>query len=89
MLALGTIWQQYIEIVCKAGKIAFGLTSDTSHNVSGWNSHVRDLYEDSRCAFLIWRQNRYPRNGMFADSMRRKRAVFKAALRRCRALKTL
>ena len=45
---------------------------------------MRVLYE-SRHAFLFWRQNDSPRNGRFADTMRRKRAIFKAALRRCRA----
>ena len=84
-LALGILWQKIIEVVCKAGKVVFGLTSAISHNVPALNSHVRDLYEESRHAFLFWRQNDSPRNGRFADTMRRKRAIFKAALRRCRA----
>ena len=34
--------------------------------------------------FFFWTQNGSPRNGIFADAMHRKRAIFKAALRRCR-----
>ena len=46
---------------------------------------MKELYEDSRNAFLVWRDNNSPRLGPLAENMRRARAIFKHALRRCRA----
>ena len=83
--ALDIIWQKIIEVVCKVGKIVFSLASNISHTIPFWNFHVRDLYEELRHTFLLWRKNGSPRNRIFVYSMRTKRAILKAALRRYRA----
>ena len=51
----------------------------------GWNAHVKQLYAESRDAFLFWRSSGSPRVGPVAQYMRRSRANFKFALRQCRA----
>ena len=78
------IWEDFSRVVNNAGRRVFGLTGATSHIVPGWNNYVKELYDLSRRSFLAWRQAGSPRSGIVTNKMRRRRAIFKAALRRCR-----
>ena len=80
-----TFGKNLLKLFVRLWKIVLGFTSDILHNMPGRNYHVRDLCEESRHAFFLWKHIGAPRNEIFADSMHRKKAVFKVALRRCRA----
>ena len=53
-------------------------------NRSGWNTYVRSKYEESRRALLTCCCAGFHGNDILADDMRRKRAVFKPSVRRCK-----
>jgi len=57
--------------------------NSTYKHVPGWNDYVKDLYTDSREAFVLWRDLGKPRNGPVSELMRRSRLSFKYALRQC------
>ena len=67
------------------GQCVFGTTKRKVYITPGWSEHVEELYEASINAFRSWRAQDSPREGPFADRMRRARATFKHALRQCRA----
>ena len=79
---LDDVWKSFTELVVQSGEAVFGYARNAARIVPGWNSYVKDLYEESRHAFMIWRGANSPRSGQLAENMRRSRAIFKASLRR-------
>ena len=55
-----------------------------NHNIPGWNDYVKDAHEAAREAFRTWHVNGKPRQGTSFNIMKRTRALFKYALRRCK-----
>ena len=82
---LDSSWMYITEAIRESGRSVFGLTQNAAHSIPGWNSHVRDLYDESRSAFLTWRCAGSPRDSALATSMKHKRMAFKNALKLCRA----
>ena len=56
-----------------------------SHNIPGWNQHIKDYHSIARDAFLMWRDNGSPRQGPIFELMKKTRAKFKYALKICKA----
>ena len=52
--------------------------------VPGWNDAVKGAHEMARLAFLAWRREGSPQEGLHAENMRLTRLQFKYAIRRCR-----
>jgi hypothetical protein len=52
--------------------------------VPGWNDYVKDLHDDARGCYLLWRNLGKPRYGPGCEAMRRSRLSFKYALRQCK-----
>ena len=82
---LDELWRYFIDSVKEVGQQIFGNTKVRKNGIPGWNLHVRDLYAASRDCFRAWRECGSPRHGPVASEMRRARAVFKHALRKCKA----
>ena len=62
----------------------YGESLWVNRNRSGWNTYVRIKFEESCRALLTGRCAGSPRNYILADDIRRKRAVFKLSMRRCK-----
>jgi hypothetical protein len=50
----------------------------------GWNTYLAEEHDAVRKAFLVWMEFGKPRNGLYFDSMKRTRALFKLALLDCK-----
>ena len=83
---LEEIWDKFIDVALLCGRRTFGVTTQSSYVIPGWNEFVKTHYETSREALIEWRNVGSPRHGWIADNMRRCRARFKAALRQCRSM---
>ena len=77
-------WSGFTQSVRNYGRRVFGVASFQQPVVPGWNAHVRQFYDNSRRAFLNWRQAGCPRDGPSAEAMRFSRARFKHELRKCK-----
>ena len=82
---INAAWSNFIKLVLNSGMMIFGSRRSKGPIVPGWSDYVEQLYEASREAFLLWRTEGSPKEGLYAANMRRKRAQFKHALRQCRA----
>ena len=82
---LSVFYSNLINALLTAGTETFNLIRGNIKTVPGWNVLVKDLHQQAREAFLIWRESGSPRDGPLAMLMRRARAHFKLALRQCRA----
>ena len=56
--------------------------------VPGWNDHLKDFYDASRSALLLWRRCGSPRDGPIAEMRRNARARFKLEQKRCKRHET-
>ena len=81
--ALDARWDEFVRITLEIGEGVFGKARRKSYIKPGWNTYVREFYDESRRAFLNWRSAGSPRDGVIANIMRRKRAAFKLVLRQC------
>ena len=70
--------------VCAVGSETFGRQVPNKLITPGWNSYVKDFYEDSRNAFLCWKNVGSPREGTITSEMRAARARFKLAPKPCK-----
>ena len=82
---LSDFYANIINALLVAGTDSFNLLRHNFRTVPGWNDLVKDLHQQARESFLIWREAGSPRAGPIALLMRRSRAHFKIALRQCRA----
>ena len=78
------VWSNFIKSVTQAGYATFGSVKVEHKAIPGWNAHVKELHGAARDAFRHWRRCGSPRHGDDAMAMRRSRAAFKHAIRRCR-----
>ena len=62
----------------------FGESLRVNRNRRELNTYGRIKLEESRRALLTSRCAGFPRNGILVDAMRRKRAIFKLSVRRCK-----
>ena len=76
-------WAEFSRAVQATGEKVFGKSCRKNYVRPGWNSYVKELYKDSRRAFLHWRSVNSPRRGALAVLMTEKRALLKLALSRC------
>ena len=77
----------YIIISLKSASEPLCKQSNKSNNydhVMGWNEYCKVSHEQAREAYLIWRDDGKKRHGILFDSMKRSRAYFKYALRKCK-----
>jgi exonuclease III len=84
---LNGINKLYEDIIYALKQAAEGFCDEQSqdfHQLPGWNDYCKDLHSDARESFLFWRASNSPRHGPLYDDMRRKRAQFKYALRKCK-----
>ena len=85
---IDAVYNDFLEVTLAAGEQAFGRRKHAhSRNIPGWNEHFRVFYDCSRADFLdflAWREAGSPREGAVALHMRRTRAHFKLAMRRCK-----
>ena len=58
--------------------------TNSSFNIPGWNTYVKEKHEFAREAYTAWAQAGRPKFGTLFDNMNRNRAIFKLALRYCR-----
>ena len=58
--------------------------SGSDLNVPGWNTHVIEIHDAARAAYMNWLDAGKQKFGYYFDCMKRTRAVFKLALRYCR-----
>ena len=54
------------------------------NQVPGWNDCVKEAHQAAREAFLLWRSNGSPRQGVLFQQMNSTRAQFKLVLRLCK-----
>ena len=59
--------------------------SDGRHVIPGWNEAVREVHQEARSAYVMWRNTGKPRIGPEHTTMQLTRRRFKLCLRRCRA----
>ena len=62
-------------------------TTRRYRQLPGWSEHCKDLHAQARDAFLLWRSHGSPKHGCVFDIMKKSRAYFKQALRRCKQSK--
>ena len=55
----------------------------SQYNIPGWHTHVKELHDEARQCYVLWRDIGKPRCGALYDDMRRTRARFKLSLRHC------
>ena len=77
-------WSDFVNTVIQTGYEVFGTVRRVHKVIPGWNGHIKELHRRARGAFKHWRRCGSPRNGDEATAMRRTRAAFKHAIRRCR-----
>ena len=82
---LATFYRNIIDALLSSGSYIFEYTRNNNRVIPGWNDYVKELHQQARNSFLLWRENGSPRNGPLALLMRRTRAHFKRALRICSA----
>ena len=77
-------WLNFIRAVKSTGLEIFGTEKREEKLIPGWNTYVKDLHRAARDQFKHWKRCGSPRQGEEAEAMRRSRAAFKHAIRRCR-----
>ena len=79
-----SMWTKFTNIVLDSGTMLYSESLRVNSNRPGWNTFVRIEYDESRRALLTWRCAGLSRNGILADDMRRKKAVFKLSIIPCK-----
>ena len=82
--AIERLYEDIVSALQQAGEDLQTESSTGFKGLPGWNEFCKELHQDARDSFLLWRANRSPRFGPLYDDMRRKRAHFKYALRQCK-----
>ena len=77
-------WDKLIRIILATGTTVFGSKSRQTYIKPRRSEYVKNCYEESRRAFLQWRRDGSPRNGVSANLMRQKRALFELTLKQCK-----
>ena len=52
---LDEVWKYFTELLVQSGESVSGYARKIARIVPAWNSYVKDLYEEYRKAFMIWR----------------------------------
>lgn len=83
--AIDVMYKSIIDNVVQASDDIFHECKSHDNQILGWNDVCKEIHAEAREAFLVWCANGKPKNGYLFDTMKRSRATFKYALRKCKA----
>jgi hypothetical protein len=82
--AIDTMYNSIVSALLEAGE-ELTITSNSSfQQVPGWTTWCSEAHQQARDAFLLWRANNSPKQGLYYEHMRSTKAQFKLALRKCK-----
>ena len=87
-LAINIMYENITSTLLKSTDFLLKKPKHRQYQILGWNDLVKESHLQARDAFLTWRSNGSPRQGIMFDNMKNTRAHFKLSLRQCHREKT-
>lgn len=74
-----------LEALLDAGSPLTSKTKTGYKHVPGWNTYCKELHSIARDSYILWRNHGRAKVGILFKNMKRTRAQFKRALRKCKS----